>query len=939
MKSILLLPNRLGRLLKRFLVWSWRQCCAGIYLAKQWALAIKRHHASHASMLRRRLKRKLIAAGHCRWYHVRYWHSPLIVCCRQVTTASRSPYAIYQTDNGLCLDILIDADAHSHLKIFHAIKRLGFRWPVRHLFYITEAPNERAVLPSLKTVGGKQCHVAVLLLDDVLVNAGQPAGFSCGSEENSLELLYQHCHVIRTQQLLSLERKPHCYQQGLWVSAVMQYCQQWQKAIKKQGFSVGTIWLNSLEQQANSQSLITARLKRCIEARKTAFHDRLKRRGLAAIAFSALMFLLLSTISFVRQSENLNRAEAWSLTASLDLKTALSVYSHANNNVLFKSPKVASAIESLLLETVFKKTLPLLKMALEKKLTLFSEQWPRAEHTDQEYANYFQTLRLYWMLYFPRPGDQQAFYRLLKPYLNKTAKAGRGLLWNVVLRQKGALAGFDQSLIKLARWQLGEPDNPRLLYALIKNDLNHYLCKQHLPSKLYLIFNSKPIPCLFSQYGFSHHINPAVQRLKPRLANTAWVLKQQAFNGRISDTLKQSLFNRYAHDANPAWLSWLSQLQLSRTSQTSDLVEQLAHLSRWHNSMVQLGFWVSNQTHLLRERHWFWWNRYLEPLADNFSVLKTMWFHQSFHDYLKQLDTLKQCIQRLAWHPEETTTVIKEVMMHAHQNALIAAVDSAQIVVERIENPALKHAVLAVLLAPVRSSWAWVFKQGAQQVTPVWQQTVLQRYALQLSPYFPFNPQGEDVDMGSVSQFFSRSGVLWPFVKKQLAPFVIKQAGVWQARRWLGVSATLPKGMLGFLNHAEQLSQTVNAAQQLQLNFSLYPEPTPGVNETVLQLGSQQLLYQNGPQHWQQCHWPDSEATLGSELSIALSNGQHASLFSQHHALTLLHLLKHATLTRLDSHCYRLSFPFPQVGKTVRFLMKGGEGLNALLWASWGEYG
>lgn len=219
-----------------------------------------------------------------------------------------------------------------------------------------------------------------------------------------------------------------------------------------------------------------------------------------------------------------------------------------------------------------------------------------------------------------------------------------------------------------------------------------------------------------------------------------------------------------------------------------------------------------------------------------------------------------------------------------------------------------QEAIKPLLTLPVTQLWRQVVSLARRHIEARWRADVVSAYRGRLASRFPFVRDGEDAAIEDVGSFFQPGGgILWSFVDETLAPYLEPTRGGWRQRAWLGVRPGFSREFLENLATARRISEAFfrKGGTGPEVVFHVYPVPTSGLSEILLESNGQAYRYRNGPQQWRRFNWPGDQQRIGARVSGTISRGAALAELQATGPWGLFHLLDAADLTAESSNIFR----------------------------------
>lgn len=209
-----------------------------------------------------------------------------------------------------------------------------------------------------------------------------------------------------------------------------------------------------------------------------------------------------------------------------------------------------------------------------------------------------------------------------------------------------------------------------------------------------------------------------------------------------------------------------------------------------------------------------------------------------------------------------------------------------------------------LLTDPMRHVWGIIMDQSRQGLQREWKTLVVNHYNSKLRGRFPFDRKGKDAALIDLADFFRPTdGAYWSFVQNELAPFLSEGRRSWTQKSWLDQSPGFNDDFLRSLARAKTISDSLfrRGQDDPEIRFSVYPMPTRGLSEMLLETNGQNYRYRNEPQEWRPFRWPGDEEKIGARIHGITGKGNARAELEFDGIWGFFHLLEQARTTRENS--------------------------------------
>lgn len=242
-----------------------------------------------------------------------------------------------------------------------------------------------------------------------------------------------------------------------------------------------------------------------------------------------------------------------------------------------------------------------------------------------------------------------------------------------------------------------------------------------------------------------------------------------------------------------------------------------------------------------------------------------------------------------------------------------------------------QEAIKPLLTEPVANLWRRVVTLARGEIEARWRTEVVGAYRERLQGQFPFAGDGPDAAIEDVGAFFRpRRGILWSFVGDALSPYLEPTADGWRQRSWLGVRPGFSREFLDSLQAARSITQALfrDGGGEPTVVFHLYPLPTSGLSEILLESNGESYRYRNGPQQWRRFQWPGDQQRIGARVAGTISRGAARAELEAAGPWGVFHLFRDAELDARSRTVFRAQWQL-RVGSRdpvpVRFMVRSDQ--------------
>ncbi|WP_454063428.1 type VI secretion system membrane subunit TssM [Candidatus Nitrospira salsa] len=477
-------------------------------------------------------------------------------------------------------------------------------------------------------------------------------------------------------------------------------------------------------------------------------------------------------------------------------------------------------------------------------------------------------------------------------------------------------ADLDQSLIQKVRSYLRRIPVTQRLYAQTLNGATEPLEPFSLDVALEgkgegSLISEYQIPGIYTRNGWKVAFRPTLSRVLNEFSREYWVLGEtQPLEGEVTNSVQALYFGDYSKH----WQRFLQSVHVRSAGTVEDvltLMEQLSvqpspitlvlqqvrvNTGLMQNAMMHIG--DSDSSFIQKMKRKLLWEESLPESSTTAIAFEDPVYREfrSIHrfvdvppgqeddkppvsEYVAQLQNVRAVLQAVL--PDgsvEDPIALAQAIAGGQANDLTRPMTKVEQLSLKLD-PHMRRLVEPLLLEPLTIAMRSVMNRSLSVLNAQWESEVFVPCQQTIAGRYPFQRAGQDVALNDVSQFFHpQSGVLWAFFDKQLKPFIHQGQDGWRLKPWRGVVLPISETVLQKLEHARFLSESLFPSGQSgpHVEFDLFPYPDQGlaaplVSEIRLALGEQEMLYQMGPQEWEQLVWPGISGSGGAALQVKVN--------------------------------------------------------------------
>ncbi|HEB58433.1 MAG TPA: type VI secretion system membrane subunit TssM [Gammaproteobacteria bacterium] len=495
--------------------------------------------------------------------------------------------------------------------------------------------------------------------------------------------------------------------------------------------------------------------------------------------------------------------------------------------------------------------------------------------------------------------------------------------------------------VERARDYLRTPPNAEILYAQLRNKGKVMLKNLSLPRVLksrgasYLETDYQ-LPVLFTRAGWETFASREIAIMVDSASRGDWVMGTQQVRVRgeaardvdaevdtaLMEDLQREMRLLYFAEYNRTWHEFLRSISIAEFSSIPDAARKLLLLSRSDGPLGELMELVGDNVQLYEVV----WDvktigkpgekgrRLKKPVREldatfadlrRFSVpapKKTV--SDLLNQYLMALAAMQAEMEQLRGSSE----LERDAEMFA-ANILAGRGGNSELYKGWVNTTSLlngtdvrtRRVIEPMLMAPVKHTWKVVLATAMEEVQLKWNNMVVAEFNERIRGRFPFASRGPDAAIDDVAEFFRPDdGILWSFVNQHLSSYLVKHRSRWKERQWLGMGPQFEKGFINALNRSQAITRGLfkRGGDTPSVTFYLYPMPTAGLSEVLIETNGQMYRYRNEPQEWRRFTWPGSAERSGARIiGVSDRNNARAEITAQG-LWGLFHLFKKAKVVK-----------------------------------------
>lgn len=504
----------------------------------------------------------------------------------------------------------------------------------------------------------------------------------------------------------------------------------------------------------------------------------------------------------------------------------------------------------------------------------------------------------------------------------------------------------NKNIIDIARSDLKPSKNPKALYSqFINKSKLHFKTvsiNEMMSSRGSDYFLSKnKISMVFSNDAWKTYVNKELKDISKKAMIGDWVLNIEPItsDNKISSevSLLKELRALYFSDYSRVWYDFMRSVRIKNSYSITESSNKLSLLSRYDGpyaeffsildaninlyEVVRSGSSLASNSKvsLLTENGLNKGNNVsskiyplsVKELDEIFKDLRSFTsrgakdiINENLKKYLKTLNSLYNELDHLQSATDrdrESERISSRILSgEGKSTTLYKAWISTKNVISgsQVKNRSILE---PLLISPIKDSWRAILSSATNEIEVKWSSLVVSEFDDRIRGRFPFTGNGPDATLDDVSEFFRpKDGVLWRYLDLNMKPYLAKRKGSWVEKRWLGLGPGFSKHFINALTSSKRISNSLfkRGSDEPTLTFHLYPVPTIGLSEIVLETNGQVYRYRNEPQEWRKFVWPGSVNSSGAKI-IGISEKNNIRVeYESHGVWGLFHLLSKARIVK-----------------------------------------
>ena len=447
----------------------------------------------------------------------------------------------------------------------------------------------------------------------------------------------------------------------------------------------------------------------------------------------------------------------------------------------------------------------------------------------------------------------------------------------------------DKRLVDGVRKKLGKPDISDV-YARIKREgmvkfkqitINQML----LQSGKDFFDENAAISEFFSKNAWQNYVADKIDEASKNPNRDDWVLNVQASElpAEFQDAtiMKQKLMQRYFYEYGKTWWKFLGSIRYVPFEDEMQAYRQLTELADFIESPIRkLMDNVTGQTRFegvidqkaveLKQELGISANRH--TIDDQFMFVHSLSEDEGgkLGDLLSQYELLGSIMEKIQDDPGENSAKIAADIIQQGSGDIPAALQSIRRTLRRLD----QDARISVFERPVIMTWHVLLAKVQKYLDNQWAENVSQIFESQIANTYPVNTKSAtEISPVDLARFFKKNdGIIWRYVDVELKPFLRKNS--WNPDTWEGEGIILSQEFKSSLQRAYDITEGLGllAQDEIKLDFKILPQlpvsKIGSVEQIILLVDGQELIYRMGRPNWENFFWPNQENVGSARLEV-----------------------------------------------------------------------
>ena len=449
------------------------------------------------------------------------------------------------------------------------------------------------------------------------------------------------------------------------------------------------------------------------------------------------------------------------------------------------------------------------------------------------------------------------------------------------------------------------------------------------------------IPGMYTRQGAAQLFSKETDLVRNVIKNDAKIL---GYDKELIDEYQREFFRHYLQEYQQAWLSVLNSIELSNIAEVPDKIRAIDIIINSPSPVALLLEKVRLNTDfpslfltldLLKERDAIAQESDLTQmesrdaeaailiLIDNrlhslvtlemlpiisqinrFTLSEGEDEQQALAGLFTRLETLKVFLQGLGHSINAERSAWMRASNHQGMDDVVT-----QLEVDIFSLPQPVSTWVAQLL---ESTKAETGSQARNYIENQWASNVVPACRDMIEGRYPFDANSSrEITLRDLASYFASNGIVDDYFENFLSPYVDRSRSPWI---WQNITGFESSSVNNILRHVELSNRVQNMffgprGDTPSISFELVPrEVDPEILKVTLTIDNEMLTYSHGPQLGRRFSWPSSNLTTQSFSRLVIESETDNESITERGDWSLLRLLSHGRMSRLDSERYLIEF-------------------------------
>ena len=460
------------------------------------------------------------------------------------------------------------------------------------------------------------------------------------------------------------------------------------------------------------------------------------------------------------------------------------------------------------------------------------------------------------------------------------------------------------------------------------------------------------IPGMYTQEGAAQLFSKDTGTVDTLLAKDAKIL---GYDEALLEGFQREFFRRYLQEYQQIWLTALNAIELINIAEVPEKIraidilinspspiEMLLETVSKHTDFTSFfltpslsqeldatklepsGEEISDPSTALERPTWIMIDDALYPVVtletlpiiaqiNRFSLSSRSEDESPLTELFARLETLKVFLQGLGNSINADRSAWMRASNHQGMDDVVT-----QLEVDIFSLPKPLSTWIAQLL---ESTKAETSSQARNYLENQWASNVVPACRDMIEGRYPFDANASrEITLRDLASYFASQGIVDEYFENFLSPYVDRSKSPWT---WQNITGFESSSVNNILRHVE-LSDRVQhmffgpRGETPSISFELVPRDVdPDIFNVTLIIDNEELTYAHGPKLGRRFTWPSSNLTTQSFSRLVIESETDTEAITEKGDWSLLRLLRHGRMSRLDSERY-----------LIEFTTRGGHRLN-----------